>query len=1022
MALLDASFIPNPFEKLFSRLKSTAVSDREDAMRKNSVGVSETELNFNERAGAYGTGTNSSYALNFDSIYTDKKDRIVKYREMSKYPEVSDSIENICDEAITEDFDGTIVKIGFVDDEKVPSNIQDKMEEISEYIFTDVLRTRENLWRLFKKWLIEGELYLEKIMSTDEKHIATMKVLPSFNIFPYYEANVIKGYIHGVYDPSKRYTQQDVKLTPEQVAYSNYGDFTNEDLLKPESFLETGQKVFNQLKQMEDAACVYRVSRASERLIFNIEVGNMPPNKAREYLKKQMNDNRKQVSYDPSTGAISQQYKTQPINDNYWFPQTDGKGSKVEQLPGACLSLDTIIPLLDGRKLPLNDIIAEFESGKTLWAYSCDPKSGKPAPGLISWAGVTRKNTEVLKITFDNGKSVVCTPDHKFPIRDGAFVEAKDLKIDESLWAFNEDSKQIHGQGNKYHQVWDNENQKWVFTHRMVADLLKNILVNEVVLFQEYDEKKNTVHHVDFDRYNNNPENLVWAGSKDHYKYHFNLLTPEKAREYGKRGHDKYMERLTNDPIFRERIVKQTSDKMQEWHDSLDEKGKADFCKAISDGIHNVDPETRKKNIEAHKKNFAKGRQSFKHKLETDPEFARKFKEAVINGWTEDKRLKHAEVTRTNHLKLWESEEYATQHRLMHIESQKIVYDSKIIRAIIDLIKDKKQFGVKKIAAALNSNTEIVNHFLELNKGKSVPNWNSDKKFTPNIVKNSWKEFGYKSWEDFVINNSNYNHRVVSIEYLDEKIDTGTLTIDKDEKYHGYHTFALDCGVFTKNSNLEAIADIVMFKKKLYKSLKIPRSRWDDENTTLFSGGKGNEISREEIKFNLFIKRCQNKFKRLLLDFIISEASLRKIDQKYLDPDLYDINYTKSNYYAEYKNIELTLERLSICNTAYPSLYNPQTNPSGLFSAEYMMKNMMSMTDDEWLANKKLLDKEKKKAEKEGLEKERDFGGGLDLERVDEIPFSQDKFQDEDEEQADDMIEDHPKPKLPKPDFSKEIL
>ena len=197
----------------------------------------------------------------------------------------------------------------------------------------------------------------------------------------------------------------------------------------------------------------------------------------------------------------------------------------------------------------------------------------------------------------------------------------------------------------------------------------------------------------------------------------------------------------------------------------------------------------------------------------------------------------------------------------------------------------------------------------------------------------------------------------------------------------------------------------------MYKSLKIPRSRWDDENTTLFSGGKGNEISREEIKFNLFIKRLQNRFKRLLLDLIITEASLRGVDGKYLDPDLYDINYTKSNYYAEYKNIELTLERLSIVNTAYPSLYNAQTNPNGLFSSEYVLKNMVSMNDDDYLLNKKLLDKEKKKAEKEAAAKERDFGGGIDLQRTNELNYDESKFQDdEDEQPADDQIENHPKP------------
>jgi hypothetical protein len=78
-----------------------------------------------------------------------------------------------------------------------------------------------------------------------------------------------------------------------------------------------------------------------------------------------------------------------------------------------CLDLSTKIPLLDGRTLSLSELISEFEEGKENWAYSCDPVTGKVVPGLINWAGVTRKDTESIELTFDNGKTLICTPDHK---------------------------------------------------------------------------------------------------------------------------------------------------------------------------------------------------------------------------------------------------------------------------------------------------------------------------------------------------------------------------------------------------------------------------------------------------------------------------------------------------------------------------------------------------------------------------------------------------------------------------------
>ena len=109
------------------------------------------------------------------------------------------------------------------------------------------------------------------------------------------------------------------------------------------------------------------------------------------------------------------------------------KGSRVETLAGACLALDTKISLLDGRDLQLKDIIKEFEGGKELWSYSINPQTGEIVPGLITWAGVTRKDTDVVKITLDNSGTIITTLDHKFPTRFNGIKEAKDLQPNETL-------------------------------------------------------------------------------------------------------------------------------------------------------------------------------------------------------------------------------------------------------------------------------------------------------------------------------------------------------------------------------------------------------------------------------------------------------------------------------------------------------------------------------------------------------------------------------------------------------------
>ena len=94
---------------------------------------------------------------------------------------------------------------------------------------------------------------------------------------------------------------------------------------------------------------------------------------------------------------------------------------------------NTPIPLMDGRIITIQELSNEIKNGKQNWVYSCNPETGKIVPGIISWAGVTRKNTEVMKITFDNGKELICTPDHKFRTKEGEWIEAKDLQPGQSL-------------------------------------------------------------------------------------------------------------------------------------------------------------------------------------------------------------------------------------------------------------------------------------------------------------------------------------------------------------------------------------------------------------------------------------------------------------------------------------------------------------------------------------------------------------------------------------------------------------
>lgn len=193
-------------------------------------------------------------------------------------------------------------------------------------------------------------------------------------------------------------------------------------------------------------------SRAPERRVWYIDVGNLPKMKAEQYMNEIMIKQKNRLVYDAQDGNVRDDRKFM------------------------CYSLDTKIPLLDGRTLELQEIIKEYEQGKLNWVYSCDPTTGKFYPGPVSWAGITKRNAQVVRITFDNSKSVVCTPDHKFPVWNKGFVEAQHLTTEDSIIpGYRRKAKIGNNTTVEYEQIYKNETGTWEFTHREVSDWKKTV-------------------------------------------------------------------------------------------------------------------------------------------------------------------------------------------------------------------------------------------------------------------------------------------------------------------------------------------------------------------------------------------------------------------------------------------------------------------------------------------------------------------------------------------------------------------
>lgn len=203
-----------------------------------------------------------------------------------------------------------------------------------------------------------------------------------------------------------------------------------------QSILESIFKVYKQKELLEDAILIYRITRAPERRVFKIDVGNMQGHMAMSYIERIKNEIHQRRIPSPHGGQanVDSAYSPMAIHEDFYFPtSSDGRGSSVDVLPGGCFAMDTKVSLLDGRELTIAEVSDELAADKELWTYSCEPITGKIVPGKIAWAGMTQKSAKVMKITLDNNESFICTPEHKFPTYDVEAKRADEFKIGDSF-------------------------------------------------------------------------------------------------------------------------------------------------------------------------------------------------------------------------------------------------------------------------------------------------------------------------------------------------------------------------------------------------------------------------------------------------------------------------------------------------------------------------------------------------------------------------------------------------------------
>jgi hypothetical protein len=583
----------------------------------------------------------------------------------------------------------------------------------------------------------------------------------------------------------------------------------------------------------------------------------------------------------------------------------------IETLPGACISLDTRIPLLDGRTLELSEIINEWDNGnRNLWVYSCDPKTGAVAPGMITWAGITRKNADVIKITLDNGKEIITTPDHNFVHRTKGFVEAQNLVVGDSLMPFYRKEEQIKKKTNPYEQVWDNKKQEWVFTHRMVVNNLNKQNIIKRFIFDETTQKnkQQIIHHQDFNRYNNNPSNLVFMNGSDHMLYHQKHIKdtiwadPENNKKKISIGLKKYLNSLNkeeqikrheriNNPISKAKTTK----KLLEWNkdeNNLKLKGKK-ISLAYTDERKN---QQVKRNIENWKN------QEFKDKIFTKKQTITFTNELYDIFVKEFEKTLRADIT---------------LNTLNNNESFMEIFRS----------------NNKDIRSSLtNLNKFTQNHIEKMVKQRGFKNFTEWKK-------NECKERGYiniRQWKYNVDKNKLYNHKIAKIEWLNDKIDTGTITVDGNELYHNYHTFAIENEIFIKNSNLSEIEDIEYIQKKLLAALRVPKSFLGFDEST----GEGKNLAILDIRFARAVHRVQKALIQELNKMAIIHLYLKGFEDELNN---FTLSLTTPSTQADLLKIQNWKEKVQL----YKEAVSDAGNGFAAMSMTRAQKEFLGMSEDE---------------------------------------------------------------------------
>ena len=306
--------------------------------------------------------------VDIEGVYRTEFDLMRRYREMALHPECDAAIEDVVNEAIVSDLYDSPVEIELTNvnaSDNLKKKIREEFRNIKEMMDFD-----KKSHEIFRNWYVDGRLYYLKVIDIKNpqdgikeiRYIDPMKIKfirqekksnKSNGLAPYQNPNEPLDLVKGVYPELEEYylytprpnyptgtfsssasTKGSIKIAKDSITYVTSGLFDrNKGTCL--SYLHKAIKALNQLRMIEDSLVIYRLSRAPERRIFYIDVGNLPKVKAEQYLKEVMSRYRNKLVYDAGTGEVRDDKKFMSMMEDFWLPRREGgRGTEITTLPG----------------------------------------------------------------------------------------------------------------------------------------------------------------------------------------------------------------------------------------------------------------------------------------------------------------------------------------------------------------------------------------------------------------------------------------------------------------------------------------------------------------------------------------------------------------------------------------------------------------------------------------------------------------------------------------------------------------